>query len=453
VSAPLPFPAIPSSTTPRRLNLAVIGAGITGVTTAHELAADGHDVTVYDRCESVGAEGSFANAGLLAPGCVSPASAPGLRPWLLRGLLRHEAALRWRPGLSLNQWRWLVRWWRACSHSHAEDVRAMVLLARYSQQRLAAMTEHLRLDYERSRGVLLLLRHEREFRPTRRHVEMLRELGVEAEELTSERCREVEPGLGGEAQALAGGVHLAGDGVGNCRQFAQLLRDHATAQQGVMFRFNTTVTAAKRDGDGVTLCLASSRGSSVVQRLPDAARHDALVLCAGASAADLLPAWGWRLPLLPVHGHSVTLPLRPDGRAPRSAVVDARSGVAISRLGGRIRITGGFVLGRDQPLMPTETALAPLYAALDRWFPHAAQRSQPQLWTGARPMLPEGPPVVGAAPGSTGRGAVWLNLGHGAHGWTLACGSARLLADQVAGRAPAIDARPYASQRWLREPH
>lgn len=421
--------------------IAVIGAGITGITTAYELAADGHQVTLYERRDAVAVEGSFANAGLLSPGSVSPAAAPGLRPWLLRGLMGHDAALRWRPGTSLAQWRWLRQWWRACGRSHADDVRAMVALARHSMERLDQLSHRLQLDYERSSGVLLLLRHEREFKPAHRHVQMLNELGVLAQPLDPAGCVAIEPGLGRQAQ-LAGGIHLVADGVGNCRQFAQLLRDHLVTLPGLTLNLNTDITRIERKAGRIALHLGPTPAAAA-----SLAEHDALVICAGASAPHLLHHLGWRLPLMPVHGHSVTFRLQVDGHAPRSAVVDAQSGVAISRQGGRIRITGGYDLGRVDT--PGEAALRPLYDALNRWFPYAAERRHAQVWTGARPMLPEGPPIVGRAPGDAGHGAIWLNLGHGAHGWTLACGSARLLADQIGGRPPTLDARPFAAERWL----
>lgn len=428
--------------------IAVIGAGITGITTAYELAADGHEVTLYERCEAVAAEGSFANAGLLSPGSVSPAAAPGLHRWLLRGLFSHDAALHWRPQVSPAQWRWLRRWWQACNQGHERDVRAMVALARHSQDRLAALTHQLQLDYERSDGVLLLLRHEREFRPSHRHVQMLTELGVRATPLDAAACRALEPGLG-EKALLAGGVHLPDDGVGNCRQFAQQLRDRLAALPGVRLHFNTAVTHIGREGGRIQLQHATN-GAAGPEGEPRLAEHDTLVICAGASAPLLLRPLGWRVPLMPVHGYSVTFRLQAHGLAPRSAVVDTRAGVAITRQGGRIRITGGYALGgRTVPGEPVEAALRPLYGALNRWFPYAAERSQAQVWTGARPMLPEGPPIVGAAPARAGEGAIWLNLGHGAHGWSLACGSARLLADQIAGQSPALDPAPFAARRWL----
>lgn len=427
--------------------IAIIGAGITGITAAYELASDGHQVTLYERCNTVAAEGSFANAGLLSPGSVSPAAAPGLRPWLLRGLVSHDAALHWRPRASPAQWRWLRHWWRACGYGHEQDVRVMVALARLSMSRLDQISQQLQLDYERSDGVLLLLRHEREFKPSHRHAQMLNELGVQARTLDAAACRVLEPGLGHKAR-LAGGVHLVADGVGNCRQFAQQLRDHLAKLPTVQIRMNTAVTHIDRDGGRISLHL--SPNPAVAGATTTLAEHDALIICAGASAPLLLRPLGWRLPLMPVHGHSVTFRLQTDGRAPRSAVVDAHAGIAISRQGGRIRVTGGYDLGGvTVPREATETTLRPLYDALNRWFPYAAERAQAQVWSGARPMLPEGPPIIGRAPGQSNEAPIWLNLGHGAHGWTLACGSARLLADQVAGREPAIDPQPFSATRWL----
>lgn len=427
--------------------IAVIGAGIAGITTAYELAQDGHQVTLYERCDSVAAEGSFANAGLVSPGSVSPAAAPGLQRWLLRGLFSHDAALHWRPRLSPAQWRWLRQWWQACGQGQEQDVRAMVALARASQARLSDLTHRLSLDYERSEGVLLLLRHSREFRPSLRHVQMLNELGVPAEPLDADACREREPGLGDKAR-LAGGVLLSTDGVANCRQFAQQLRDALAALPDVQMRWRTAVLRIGREGGRIQLEHRPRDASADTP--PQLAEHDAAVLCAGASAPLLLRSLGWRLPLMPVLGHSITYRLQAHGLAPRSAVVDARAGVAIARQGGRIRITGGFSLGgRGIPQDPGEAALQPLYRALNRWFPYAAERAQAQVWTGARPMLPSGPPIIGEAPRGHGDGRLWINLGHGAHGWTLACGSARLLADQIGDRAPALDPTPFATHRWL----
>lgn len=460
------------------MRIAVIGAGITGITTAFELAEDGHEVSVFDRNESIAAEASFATTGLIAPGCVSPAAAPGLRRWLLRGLYAHDAALRWRPRASGTQWRWLMRWWRANRKTHPADVRAMVDLARVSQERLTWLTDVHHLDYERSSGVLVLLRQDDELPPAHRHAAMLQELGIKVEELTPERCRDIEPGLR-HTSSLAGALHLSEDGVGNCREFVHLLRDLGIVRRGINFHFGVEVSAidpndgrprlhyagpppaqsrpprvarrlaAQAEPVLVTATLDRETGDTVpMSRFPESAPDepfDAVVLCTGAAGSPLLKAAGVSLPLMPVYGYSVSFRIRPDGLAPHSAVVDAGRGVAIARLGERVRVSGGFELGEQGNGSP-DAALAPLYDTLNHWFPYAAQRAQPQIWKGARPMLPEGPPVIGPAKAA----GLWLNLGHGAHGWTLACGSARLLADQIAGRTPLLDPDPYSLRRWQR---
>lgn len=460
------------------MRIAVIGAGITGITTAYELAEDGHTVSVFDRCASVAAESSFATTGLISPGCVSPATAPGLRRWLLRGLYSHEAALRWRPRASRSQWGWLLRWWRANRKTHPADVRAMVDLARVSQERLSWLTDLHSLNYERSAGVLVLLRNEDELAPGHRHAAMLRELGIKVDELTPERCKSIEPGLR-HTSTLAGALHLGEDGVGNCREFSHRLRDLCVQRRGVRFHFGVQVSRIESEGGQTRLRLAAPPApTSGVGRLLSARRpggdsesasissllngdgaptsampespeqpaqefFDAVVICTGASGSALLKGLGAKVPLMPVYGYSVSFRIRPDGLPPRSAVVDARSGIAIARLGERVRVSGGFEFG-ELDGQDRDAMLGQLYDALHHWFPFATERTQPQIWKGARPMLPEGPPVIGPARTS----GVWLNLGHGAHGWTLACGAARLLADQIAGRTPLLDADRYSLHRF-----
>lgn len=446
------------------MRIAIVGAGVAGLASAWELGAAGHEVTVYDRLHGVAEGASFGHANLLAAGLVSPAAAPGLRPWLLRGLRHHEAALRWRPRQSLAAYRWLWRWWRASRAGHQDQVRAMTELAMLSLRELEALRLRHGLQIESAPGVLVLLRDERELAPAHRHAQMLRELGWPVQELSPEACRGIEPHLA--ERRLAGGLHLSDDGVGNGRLWVQRLRELGQQHFGLQLRLGTEVQAAQHEGGVLRLQLRHHRRSAAPLRTPggpaaggagrpsdfdptepltdeSVAEHDALVLCGGADPV-LLRRLGLRLPLLPVWGHSLTLRLRADAWALNSAVVDARAGVTLTRLGERLRVTGGFELD-GCGAMGDEAALAPLYATLDRWFPHATERRQPQVWRGARPMLPEGPPLIGAA----GPAGVWLNLGHGAHGWTLACGAARLLAEQIDGRAPSLPIEPFAPARWL----
>jgi D-amino-acid dehydrogenase len=408
--------------------VAIIGAGIVGVSTAYELALQGHEVTVFERRSSVAEEASFANAGVLAPGYVGPWAAPGMGWKAMRHLLSAHAPVRLGGLNALAQLPWMWRWWRACRpRVHTANRTAMLRLAQFSRDRLLALTRDLGLEFEQAPGFLVLLRSERDLKAAKAGLAVLHDLGVAHELVDAARCHRLEPGLH-TATALHAAIHLPQDGVGNCRHFAHLLK--AQAQRlGANFHFDVQVqkvTAGARPG---IECTGVGAG---------AASFDAVVVCAGVQANRVLSGVGVKLPLAAVHGYSVTAPLRhvdglpPPG--PRAAVMDERYKVAISRLGQRIRVSGLAELGGSLD----DIAAAPLrtlYRTLDDWFPGAASTREAQHWKGARPMLPDGPPVLGAS----GAPGVWLNLGHGSSGWALACGSARVLAEQISGREAPLD--------------
>ena len=425
------------------MRVAIIGAGIVGVTTAYELAAEGHEVTVFERRSAVAEGTSFANAGVLAPGYVTPWAAPGMPAKVLRQLLSRHAAIR-LPGAGwLGQLPWLWRWWRACAAKpYAANRSAMQALARRSREHQRELSRRLQLDYEQQDGYLVLLRSQRELDAARPGLALLQELGVAHRLVDAEEARRIEPGLN-PATALAAAIHLHDDGVGNCRQFAQLMKVQAQ-RLGVFFRFDTTV---QRLVPGLQPRLEVARGHAAGDTellAPEAL--DAVVVCAGVESAALLAPLRLRLPLAPVYGYSVTAPLRhfeahPDA-APRSALMDERYKVAISRLGQRIRVAGSAEIGgRSEHFHPA--AMQTLYQVLDDWFPGVSQLAQAQRWKGARPMLPDGPPLIGAS----GLPGIWLNLGHGSSGWALACGSAQVLAAQLAGRDPGLDVTRLSIER------
>ncbi len=408
------------------MRVAIIGAGIVGVSTAYELALLGHEVTVFERRSSVAEEASFANAGVLAPGYVGPWAAPGMGWKALRHLLSAQAPVRLGGINAWSQLPWMWRWWRACRpRVHAANRTAMLRLAQFSRDRLLGLTRDLGLEFEQAPGFLVLLRTERDLKAARSNLAVLQDLGVAHEVVDAARCHRLEPGLH-TATALHAGIHLPQDGVGNCRHFAHLLK--AQAQRlGASFRFDTDVRQV-------------AAGAAPRVALADAADEtfDAVVVCAGVQANRVLNDVGVRLPLAAVHGYSVTAPLRHvDGMpppGPRAAVMDEHHKIAISRLGQRIRVSGLAELGGrvdDIAAAPLRT----LYRTLDDWFPGAAWTREAQHWKGARPMLPDGPPVLGAS----GAPGVWLNLGHGGSGWALACGSARVLAEQISGREAPLD--------------
>jgi D-amino-acid dehydrogenase len=417
------------------MKIAVIGAGIIGVTTAYELGRDGHEVTVFERRGAAAEEASFANAGIIAPGYVSPWAAPGMPGKVLSQLLSRHASMRFTLPLGLPELAWLWRWYRACRMDSYRTNRARLqALAHYSRQRLHTLSDALRLSFDRSDGYLVLLRTERDRAWAEPGLQLLRDAGVKFALVDAAQARTLEPALNPDTR-LHGAIQLPEDEVANCRQFALLLKNEAQ-RLGVRFRFGTTVAA-----------LRSSGGMSVqLQDEPQAQAFDAVVLCAGVASAALLWPLGVRLPLVAVHGYSVSAPIREPLNAPRSAVMDERYKVAISVLGQRVRVAGGAELGGGLE-HKRAAVLQTLYKVLHDWFPGAASHSQGvQVWKGARPMLPEGPPLVGAS----GLPGLWLNLGHGSSGWALACGASRALADMLLGHAPEIDMAGFALERSAR---
>ena len=408
------------------MRVAIIGAGIVGVSTAYELAVLGHEVTVFERRSSVAEEASFANAGVLAPGYTGPWAAPGMVWKVLRYLLSKHAPVRLGGINALARLPWMWRWWRACRpHVHTANRTAMLHLAQFSQERLQGLARDLGLEFEQAPGLLVLLRSERDLKAAQPNLALLQELGCAHEVVDAARCHRLEPGLN-PATPLHAALNLPQGGVGNCRHFAHLLKAHAQ-RLGASLRFDTDVQKI----------VAGSTPRVVFAGAPDEV-FDAVVVCAGARANRVLAGIGVRLPLAAVHGYSVTAPLRHvDGMpppGPRAAVMDERYKIAISRLGQRIRVSGLAELGGSLDHIAA-APLRTLYRTLDDWFPGAASTREAQHWKGARPMLPDGPPVLGAS----GAPGVWLNLGHGSSGWALACGSARVLAEQLSGREAPLD--------------
>ncbi|MBV8501113.1 MAG: FAD-dependent oxidoreductase [Paucibacter sp.] len=387
--------------------IAIIGAGIAGVSTALELAADGHEVSVFDRRGSVAAEASFANAGTIAPALALPWTQP-------------------RFGLG-----WRGKQWRAARHpAFAERAAATLRLAVYSHQRLQALRKTLQLDYERAEGQLVLLRDKADREAIAPGLERLAALGLVVRELDAAGCRAVEPGLNPEAK-LFGGVQLPLAEVGNCRQFAHLLRVEAQ-KLGARFRFHTTVRSLDASGEVVHEYTPPEELAGAPSSPPDAGdtvpqtqgprgeRFDAIVVCAALDGARLL---GRKLPLRTAVSHSITAPLRqleahPD-LGPRGGLTDHQLGVSLSRIGQRVRATAG-----DE---------ASAHKSLNDWFPGASLPGQALRWSGEHVELPDGLPLIG------GGGRLWINLAHPDAGFTLASGAARVISERLAGRKAEVD--------------
>lgn len=457
------------------MHIAVIGAGIAGITTAHELARDGHQVSVLERNDAVAAEASFANAGLISPALLALLPDAGQ----LRRVLGRTGTdgLRWQPSWHGAEWQWLRRW-RGERSGRGSRRRALLRLAEAGRELHQAITQEHRLGHERSGGALVIRQRSNTAAHRWASLIELGAVGVRVNELQAAGCLKVEPGLCAETP-LADGLHLPDSLVANCRDFAHQLRLVCERDGAVRFHFQTEVTALRSDPSGPTLQLRPVRddnAASLPLREPRDARDardsrprrgptseqiaflptaadpppaelavDAVVLCSGAESLALATACGTRLPLLPLWGLGVTFRLRDDlqEQVLRSAVIEAETGITLTRLGQRLRVCGGWQLGGPKQTADDQ-AYEPLYTALDRWFPLATQRAGAQLWRGARPTLPDGLPVIGPA----GTPGVWLQMGLGGMGWTLACASARVLADQIAGRPCELDPTPFSARRW-----
>ncbi|MDO9358358.1 MAG: D-amino acid dehydrogenase [Polaromonas sp.] len=418
------------------MKIAVIGAGIIGITTAWELAADGHQVTVFERRGAAAEEASFANAGVVAPGYVTPWAAPSMPRKVLGHLLSRHAPVKLALPLSGAELAWMWKWWRACKlETWLANRTCLQRLAFYSRQRLHHVTAERKLEYDGSPGYMVLLRAESDARMVEPGLQILRDAGVNFRQVSPDEARKIEPALNPDT-AFLGAVHLPDDGVANCRQFALLLK--ADAQRlGVEFEFNKAV-AHIQPAPSATISIAGE---------PSPRAFDAVVVCAGVDSAALLRPVGLKIPLAAVYGYSLSATLREPLNAPRSAVMDERYKVAISRLGNRVRVAGSAEIG-GHPDRKSAAAIQTLYKVLHDWFPGAAHTSNGasvQEWKGARPMLPDGPPVIGAS----GLPGVWLNLGHGSSGWALSCGSARAVADLVAGKTPDIDMDGFGVSRLV----
>lgn len=417
------------------MRLAVIGAGIIGVTTAYELAVDGHEVTVFERRGAAAEETSFANAGVVSPAYVTPWAAPGMPGKVIRQLFSRHSAVKLSWPLSMSDIGWLREYLSACRmETYLANRAHMQRLAFYSRYRLDQTTQDLELEFDRAPGYMVLLRSEKEREQAQAGLQMMREAGVAFIQVDADEARRLEPALNPDMK-FVGGISLPDDGVANCRQFAQLMKTQAQ-QRGVKFEFNTSVAQIER-AESASILIAGESSPR---------RFDQVVLCAGVDSVRLLQPLGLRVPMTAVHGYSISAPILEPLNAPRGAMMDERYKVAISRLGMRVRVAGSAEIGGSLS-KKNPSAIQTLYKVLHDWFPGAAKHSplggSVQVWKGARPMLADGPPLIGAS----GLPGLWLNLGHGSSGWTLSCGSARAVADLVAGRPAAIDMQGLGMER------
>lgn len=417
------------------MRIIVLGAGVIGVTSAWYLARAGHDVTVIDRESAVAMDTSRANAGQISPGYSAPWAAPGIPLKALKWMFMRHSPLIIQPRPDLTKLSWMARMLRNCtSERYAVNKGRMVRLAEYSRDCLIALREETDIAYDgRQKGTLQLFRTQKQVDAADKDIAVLREGGVPFELLDREGCLAAEPGLRGAADRIAGGLRLPGDETGDCLAFTTVLADKARAL-GVDFRFGVDIRRLVRSGGRI----------EAVETSQGLLHADAFVVALGSHSPMLVRPLGLRLPIYPVKGYSITLPITDASRAPESTVMDETYKIAITRLGGRIRAGGMAELaGSDKRLSPRREAT--LHHSVGDLFARAADHSDSSFWCGLRPMTPDGTPIIGRA----GAGNLWLNTGHGTLGWTMAAGSGRVLADLVSGRPSAIESADLSYDRYL----
>ena len=416
------------------MRVVVLGAGVIGVTTAYYLAKAGHEVTVIDRQPGPALETSFANAGEISPGYASPWAAPGIPMKAIKWLFMKHAPLIIQARPDLAKIEWVARMLTNCTpKAYGINKSRMVRLAEYSRDCLIQLRADTGISYdERTQGTLQLFRTEKQVAAAEKDIKVLKADGVPFEVLDPAACVAVEPGLTPNISKIAGGLRLPGDETGDCFKFTNTLADMATAA-GVTFRWGVTIHAMEADLGRITS----------VQTSAGRITGDAFVLAMGSYSPALARPFGMRLPVYPVKGYSITVPIKDASRAPESTIMDETHKIAITRLGDRIRVGGmAEISGFNNHLHPRRQAT--LTHSVEDLFGGAGDQSKATFWSGLRPMTPDGTPLVGRSTVQN----LFLNTGHGTLGWTMAAGSGRVIADMISGKAADIDTADLGYSRY-----
>jgi D-amino-acid dehydrogenase len=411
----------------------VLGGGVIGTTTAYALAKRGFEVTVVERRDGVGLETSFANGSLITPSMADPWAAPGLPLKLLKWIGREESPFLVRLGALPGMLSWGLKFLANCNpRDWKRNTEVILRIARYSQVRLQALSEETGIDYHRaSAGTLRLFRDDASMADAKRSAEMVGELGMLFRVLDASECAELEPALLPSAGKIAGGIHFPDDETGDAYKFTAALADHCK-EAGVVFRFGETIKAIDVEGDRVT-GVSTSGG-----RL----QADGYVVALGSFSTALLRRIGIKAPVYPVKGYSLTIDIEGWNDAPNVPLLDDGKKMGIVRLGDRLRLAGtAEFTGFDAGLNPARGAN--LINGLADLFPNCPNVAEGCHWAGLRPMTPDGIPILGSTP----LRSLHLNIGHGHLGWTMAAGSAELLAALLAGEPPEISLEGMVLER------
>ncbi|AOM86403.1 D-amino acid dehydrogenase [Acinetobacter baumannii] len=415
------------------MRVIVLGSGVIGVASAYYLARQGAEVTVLDRQSGPAEETSFGNAGQISPGYSTPWAAPGIPFKAVKWMFQHHAPLAINLDGSMWQLQWMAQILKNCNpQSYAVNKERMMRVAEYSRDCLRELRKDTGIHYEnRAKGTLQLFRKEAQMEAVQRDISVLEECGVSYELLNANELGRVEPALANAQDKLVGGLHLPNDETGDCYLFTNALAQIAK-ELGVNFQFNQNVEKLIVEGDQI-------KGVQVNGKILTADRY---VLAFGSYSRDFLKPLDLQLPVYPVKGYSLTIPIVDPAFAPQSTVLDETYKIAITRFDQRIRVGGmaelsGFNLGLN------EDRRATLQMVTQDLFP-GGDMEQASFWTGLRPMTPDSTPIIGA----TRFKNLFLNTGHGTLGWTMACGSGKLISDIVLNHKTDISTDGLSIQRY-----
>ncbi|WP_284090000.1 D-amino acid dehydrogenase [Acinetobacter pittii] len=415
------------------MRVIVLGSGVIGVASAYYLAQQGAEVTVLDRQSGPAEETSFGNAGQISPGYSTPWAAPGIPFKAVKWMFQHHAPLAINLDGSMWQLQWMAQMLKNCNpQSYAVNKERMMRVAEYSRDCLRELRKDTGINYEnRAKGTLQLFRKEAQMEAVQRDISVLQECGVSYELLNGNELGRVEPALANAQDKLVGGLHLPNDETGDCYLFTNSLAQIAK-ELGVNFQFNQNVEKLIVEGDEIKGVLANGKVLTA----------DRYVLAFGSYSRDFLKPLDLQLPVYPVKGYSLTIPIVDPAFAPQSTVLDETYKIAITRFDQRIRVGGmaelsGFNLGLN------EDRRATLQMVTQDLFP-GGDMAQASFWTGLRPMTPDSTPIIGA----TRFKNLFLNTGHGTLGWTMACGSGKLISDIVLNHKTDISTDGLSIQRY-----
>ena len=416
------------------MKVLVLGGGVIGVSSAYYLAKAGHEVEVVDRQSGPALETSFGNAGEVSPGYSAPWAGPGVPIKAIKWMLMQHSPLVIWPMFDPAMWRWGLQMLANCTEkAYALNKSRMVPLAEYSRDCLKALRAETGIAYDdRAQGTLQLFRTQQQLDGIAGDVAVLKQYGVPFEVLDRAGFCKVEPALRHTQDKFVGALRLPGDETGDCFKFSNRLAEMAAAL-GVRFRWNTRIQGLQVGGGAVT---GVHTDASLLQA-------DRVVVALGSHSPLLLAPVGLRIPVYPVKGYSITVPITDAAHAPESTIMDETHKVAVTRLGDRIRVGGTAELA-GYSLNLREARRGTLNHVVTDLFPKAGDVSKASFWCGLRPMTPDGTPLVGTTPINN----LLLATGHGTLGWTMACGTGRVIADLVSGRQPDIDVSGLAMARY-----